>query len=121
MCFGHANYYNRASFFNHWFETPQRRLAFLEHTLAYSCCGDPHWNFSDAELSIQNKLKEMNLLLQFQLMVAESASKRDDPLPPLLLAEFLEAELSPAPTDAPLEADCDVANTVCEPKARLWA
>jgi hypothetical protein len=102
MCFGHIAYYNRISFYDHWFETAKRRLAFLQHTLRYSCCGDPESTFCDAERIIQEELRGTNILQRYHLAAEKDTNKLT------AIGDSVDR------TDTPLEIACD-SNYVISP------
>lgn len=49
MTFDHIAHVNRRGFYEKWFSSLARRVAFLEHTLTYRPVGNPAWTYSDAE------------------------------------------------------------------------
>ena len=49
MSFGHIAHYNKNGFYGVWFDTHEKRNAFLGHTLIYPCYGQPEYTYCDVE------------------------------------------------------------------------
>lgn len=58
--FGHIAYYDRGGFWETFFATPDKKLAFLERTFSSNPCGQPTFTYSDAERAIIEWLHEHN-------------------------------------------------------------
>jgi hypothetical protein len=55
-CFGHIAHYNKAGFYDHWFETVNKQLMFRANIRQWPCYGDPAFTFSDVEKAIKKHL-----------------------------------------------------------------
>jgi hypothetical protein len=86
-CFGHVAHYNGAQFYEKWFSTLAAQVRFLEHTLRFSCYGDPEYTFSDVEREIQREIRNRNYLARYQLRLAEEVRAGE-----LALLEHLEGK-----------------------------
>ena len=60
-CFGHIAHYDLHGFYGTWFAEDALRLGFLQHTLRFSCCGNPTYTFSDVERAIKAELRRRPL------------------------------------------------------------
>jgi hypothetical protein len=67
--FGHIAHTNLQGFYHAWFATPDRRVAFIQHTLDWPCHGDPKFTFCDVEWEFQRWLRGVNLLGEYQRAV----------------------------------------------------
>ena len=80
MTFGHIAHFNRGGFYDVWFATPAKRLAFIRHAMQYRCCGDPRCTFSDVEREIILRLATSGMPDQFAIKPdALTAKIIDDP------------------------------------------
>ena len=61
MMFGHIAHYNRAGFYDVWFSTPSRRVAFLNRIALWAVYGDPAYTYSDVERVLQAWVTERNM------------------------------------------------------------
>ena len=51
-CFRRVSYYDLHGFYGTWVAHDELRLGFFQHTLSFSCYGDPAYTSSDAEQAI---------------------------------------------------------------------
>jgi len=66
LTFGHIAHHNIHGFYDVWFASRSKQLAFLKHTLDRQPCGDPKFTFSDVEREFQTWLRSSGLLEQYQ-------------------------------------------------------
>ena len=76
-CFGHIAHYDLHGFYGTWFAHDALRLSFLQHTLSFSCYGDPAFTFSDVERAIKAELRRRPLVAQYEARVAAAIRARE--------------------------------------------
>ncbi len=91
-CFGHIAHYDLHGFYETWFAHDALRLSFLQHTLRFSCYGDPAYTFSDVERAIKAELRRRPLVAQYEARVAAAIRVRE-----LAQLEWLQAKYGPIP------------------------
>lgn len=78
-CFGHIAHYDRGGFYSVWFTSTERKLAFVQRVLDFTCYGSPEYTFCDVEKVLRAWLRENELHLHLaverghEVMVAEKA------------------------------------------------
>ena len=103
-CFGHIAHYDLHGFYGTWFADDALRLSFLQHTLRFSCYGDPAYTFSDVERAIKAELRRRPLVAQYEARVAETIRSRELAQLERLQAKYgttLVAPVSSAPAAEP--------------------
>lgn len=100
-CFGHIAHYDLHGFYGTWFADDGLRLSFLQHTLRFSCYGDPAYTFSDVERAIKTELRRRPLVAQYQARVSAAIRTRE-----LAQLQRLQAKYGtmPAASVSPLPA-----------------
>ena len=100
-CFGHIAHYDLHGFYGTWFADDALRLSFLQHTLRFSCYGDPAYTFSDVKRAIKAELRRRPLVAQYEARVAAVIRVRE-----LAQLERLQAKYKtmPAAPVSPLPA-----------------
>ena len=76
-CFGHIAHYDLHGFYGTWFSDDALRLSFLQHTLRFSCYGDPAYTFSDVERAIKAELRRRPFVAQYEARVAATIRARE--------------------------------------------
>jgi hypothetical protein len=102
-CFGHIAHYDLHGFYGVWFAHDERRLNFLQHTLRFSCYGDPGYTFSDVERAIKAELRRRPLVAQHEARVA--AAIRAQELAQLKRLQAKYGALPTAPASPPPAVD----------------
>ena len=111
-CFGHITHYDLHGFYETWFSDDALRLSFLQHTLRFSCYGDPAYTFSDVERAIKAELRRRPLVAQYEARVAAAIRVRE-----LAQLERLQAKYRtmPAATVSPLLAQSHIPSPALPP------
>lgn len=104
-CFGHIAHYDLHGFYGTWFAHDALRLSFLQHTLSFSCYGDPAFTFSDVERAIKAELRRRPLVAQYEARVAAAIRARE-----LAQLERLQAKYGAMPA----------APVICPPAAETY-
>ena len=60
--FGHIAHYDQGGFYSTWFTCNRDKLAFLQRTAEYDCCGDPAYTFSDVERVLAAWVRDTRLI-----------------------------------------------------------
>jgi hypothetical protein len=77
MCFGHVAHFDRAGFYDTWFNSAESIASFVNHLMQWPCHGDPGYTFSDVERAIQREATRLNLVATVNETAASSIRKRE--------------------------------------------
>ncbi len=72
LSFNHIAEHDQGGFFHTWFADARRRLAWVEHILAFRPYGDPTYTYSDVERDFQHWLAASGLRTALQRQVANA-------------------------------------------------
>ena len=112
-CFGHIAHYDLHGFYGTWFADDALRLSFLQHTLRFSCYGDPAYTCSDVERAIKAELGRRPLVAQYQARVVAAIRA-----PELAQLERLQAKYITAPASPVITEPAELSFTPAPPPGR---
>lgn len=93
---GHIAHFDKAGFYNTWFATPERQLAWLRYAArggAYGAGhGDPAYTWSDVETVLVGWLRSSGRVHRYETIVEERTTRRE-----LAQLAYLEAKYGAGP------------------------